>query len=295
MAANVNLIDTNQKIPAFIALTRLDKPIGIFLLMWPMLWAFWFAAGGFPDPVTLIIFIIGTVLTRSAGCAINDFADRKLDGQVTRTRHRPLATGALSASEALIATAVLMLMAFCLVLLTNVLTVALSFVALLFALLYPFSKRYTHFPQVVLGIAFACAVPMAFAAQTNSLPLGAWLLFFAAVIWAIAYDTLYAIVDREDDVKIGIKSTAIFFGHHDLLAVALSQTTMILLLAYVGQLYERGVIFYSGLCIAAALALHQLWICRHREPGRCFSAFLGNNWLGLCVFVALAADYLINP
>lgn len=295
LSANVNFSDTGQKIPAFVALTRLNKPIGILLLMWPMLWAFWFAAGGLPDLAPLIIFILGTVLTRSAGCAINDFADRKVDGHVARTRNRPLATGALTSKEALAATAVLMVAAFCLVLLTNELTVGLSFVALLFALFYPFSKRYTHFPQVVLGMAFACAVPMAFAAQTNTLPPGAWLLFVATVFWAIAYDTLYAIVDRDDDKNIGVKSTAIFFGRYELMAVALSQSTMILLLAYVGRLYDRGVVFYIGLLVALLLTAYQLWISRHREPDKCFSAFLNNNWLGLSVFIALVADYLITP
>lgn len=237
----------------------------------------------------------GTALTRSAGCAINDYADRDFDGRVARTRTRPLATGALQAKDALITTAVLMLLAFFLVLMTNPLTIKLSFVALLLAVIYPFTKRHTHFPQVVLGAAFACAVPMAFTAQTNHLPAAAWILFTAAVIWAMAYDTLYAMADRADDLKIGIKSTAILFARYDLLMVGLFQLIMLGLLVYVGILYERGLLFYLGLVSAAGFAIYQLWLSRERDPALCLKAFLNNNWLGMNIFIALVVDYLIKP
>lgn len=284
-----------EKFPHFIALTRLDRPIGILLLLWPMLWALWFAAEGIPDLDVLIVFIIGTVLTRSAGCAINDYADRHIDGHVARTRARPLVSGALLGREALAAAAVLMLLAFLLVLTMNSLTIALSFVALALAALYPFSKRITHFPQLVLGAAFGFAVPMAFAAQSDSLPPLAWLLYMTALLWALAYDTLYAMADREDDMKIGVKSTAILFGRADILVVGLVQLLVIGLLAFIGQAAGRGLPYAIGLAVAAALAARQLWQVRRREPARCFAAFLDNSRLGLAVFLGLAVDYAVNP
>ena len=289
----MNSFDIREKLPAFVALTRLNRPIGIYLLMWPMLWAFWFAAEGVPHVPTLLVFILGTVLTRSAGCAINDYADRDFDAHVQRTKTRPLTTGALSPKEALQITAILMGVAFMLVLTTNSLTIKLSLVAVLLAIIYPFTKRYTHFPQVVLGAAFACAVPMAFAAQVNALPATAWWLFAATVIWATAYDTLYAMTDRTDDLKIGIKSTAILFGKFDLAAVALLQSIVVLLLAYTGIMHDRGVIYFAGLAGACGFIIYQLWICRHRNPALCFKAFLNNNWLGMCVFTALFIDYQV--
>lgn len=263
--------------------------------MWPMLWAFWFASDGQPHWPTLLIFIIGTILTRSAGCAINDYADRDLDEFVDRTNNRPLATGALQANDALVATAVLMGVAFLLVLLTNTLTIALSFIAVVLAVIYPFCKRYTHYPQVVLGAAFACAIPMAFAAQTNTVPAIAWWLFLAATVWTVAYDTLYAMTDRADDLAIGIKSTAIAWGRYDLLIVAILQITFLGLLAFIGIQQQRGAVFAAGLLTAAGLAIYQLWICRQREPARCLQAFLNNNWLGMSIFFALFVDYLVYP
>jgi len=260
-----------------------------------MLWAFWFAAEGLPHLPTLLIFLVGTVLTRSAGCAINDYADRDFDGRVERTRNRPLATGALTPSEAIGLTVLLMALAFMLVLLTNTLTIKLSIIAVVLAIVYPFSKRYTHFPQAVLGAAFACAVPMAFAAQTNTLPSSAWWLFTGAIIWAMAYDTLYAMADRTDDLKIGIKSTAILFGRFDLFFVALLQTIVLAILAYMGLVHQRGFIFFTGLFIATGFAVYQLWISRKREPGACLAAFLNNNWLGMSVFIALLLDYQVRP
>lgn len=284
-----------QKLPDYIALTRLNRPIGIWLLMWPMLWSLWFAAEGVPRPDVLIIFVLGTILTRSAGCAINDFADRDFDAHVQRTRQRPLATGALSAREALGAAGVLMILAFLLVLLTNPLTIALSFVALLLAVVYPFTKRVTHWPQAFLGAAFAFAIPMAFAAQTNALPAAAWWLFFDALIWAMAYDTLYAMADREDDLRIGIRSTAILFGRYDILATAVLHLVTIALLAWIGQVYARHWIFTAGLLIATVLAARQWWQVRDRDRQACFDAFLANNTLGMVIFIALVLDYLVYP
>ena len=284
-----------RKLPHFVALTRLDRPIGVLLLLWPTLWALWFAADGVPRADVLAIFVLGTVLTRSAGCAINDFADRRIDGEVARTRDRPLATGALSAREALGAAAVLMALAFALVLLTNRLTVQLSFVALALATLYPFSKRVTHFPQVVLGAAYGFAIPMAFAAQTGSVPPVAWALYLATLLWAVAYDTFYAMTDRDDDRRIGVKSTAVLLGRADLAVVGALQLVVLLLLWRIGVHEGRGALYAGGLLVALALAARQLWIAREREPARCFEAFLDNNRLGLVVFVALAADYALTP
>lgn len=290
----MNNIAFGQKLPALVALTRLDRPIGIYLLLWPMLWALWFAANGIPDLSILVIFILGTILTRSAGCAINDYTDRHFDAHVERTRNRPLATGALLPKDALLTSAVLMGLAFLLVLLTNPLTIKLSFIAVALAILYPLTKRYTHLPQVVLGAAFGMAVPMAFAAQSNALPASAWWLLAAAIVWATAYDTLYAMADREDDLKIGIKSSAILFGRFDLLAVALLQSAVLVILALVGWQDERGVIFFAGLLGAVGFVVHQLRTASTRQPQHCIQAFLNNHWLGMCVFAGLAADYLIT-
>ena len=280
-----------EKLPHLLALTRLNRPIGILLLLWPMLWALWFAAAGVPDIDVLLIFVTGVVLTRSAGCAINDYADRDFDAHVSRTATRPLATGVLSASDALKTAAALMLLAFLLVLMTNALTIALSFAALLLAASYPFAKRVTDFPQVVLGLAFAFAVPMAYTAQTGAIDGIGWTLFLAAVLWAVAYDTLYAMTDREDDLKIGIRSTAIRFGRYDLTLVAIAHAATLLLLAFAGVATDRGAIFHIGLLVAGGFAIHQLWIARQRDPTACFRAFLNNNWLGLVIFVALVVDF----
>ncbi len=291
----MNNTKLGPKLPHFVALTRLDRPIGIYLLLWPMLWALWFAAEGVPRLNVLFIFILGTILTRSAGCAVNDYADRHFDGHVERTKNRPLATGALSAREALLAAAVLMLIAFVLVLFTNPLTIFLSIVAVILAVIYPFSKRYTHLPQVVLGAAFGFAVPMAFAAQTNTLPAIAWWLYLSAIVWSVAYDTLYAIADRKDDLKIGIKSSAILFGRFDLAMVVLFQMVVIALLVLVGWLAGRGFVYFAGLTASTGFVAYQIWLARDREPARCVQAFLNNNWLGLTVFIALVTDYAINP
>ena len=258
------------------------------------MWALWLAANGVPNFKVLLIFILGTVLTRSAGCAINDYADRHWDGSVNRTENRPLVTGDLTPKDALVTTAVLMLLAFVLVLFTNALTIKLSFVALFLAVLYPYTKRMTSWPQLFLGLAFAWAVPMAFAAQLDSVPATAWIVFAAAVIWALAYDTLYAMVDRDDDLRVGIKSTAILFGRYDLHMIGFAQTTMLCLFMLAGHINGRGWVFFAGLCVAAFLVAKQLHNCRHRDRDACFKAFLDNHQVGLVLFVGLAGDYLLN-
>ncbi len=280
-----------QRLPDFVDLTRLNRPIGTYLVLWPTLWALWFAAGGLPNIKILLIFIAGTVLMRSAGCVINDFADRKVDGHVRRTCKRPLATGKVTAKEALILFTLLALIAFVLTLFTNPLTLMLAPIALLLAASYPFMKRYTHFPQVVLGAAFSWAIPMAFAAQSNSLPPALWLVFFANLVWTVGYDTAYAMEDREDDLKIGVKSTAVFFGRFDRLAIGAFQLLTLLLLILAGMAFERGAIFYLGLIGMAGLFIWQQWLIRHRQRGPCLRAFLNNHYAGMLLFIMLVIDY----
>jgi len=284
-----------EKLPHIVSLTRLDRPIGIYLLLWPTLWALWFAAGGVPDLDNLIIFVLGTILTRSAGCAINDYADRNLDAHVERTRNRPLAAGALTGSEALGVAGVLMIAAFILVLFTNKLTIMMSFVALALAIIYPFTKRVTHWPQAFLGLAFAFAVPMAFAAQINTVPVIGWLIFLAAVIMAIAYDTLYAIADREFDIKMGMKSTAILFGKNELLVVFGLQLIVLALLFVVGMLTDRGIAFNISLLLGIGFIIYQNKISQERDPTQCIKAFLNNHYLGMTIFAGLVLDFIIKP
>ncbi len=273
-------------------LCRLHRPIGIYLLMWPMLWALWLAAEGIPDLRVLAVFLLGTVLMRSAGCAINDFADRRLDGHVARTRERPLAAGTVKPAEAVGVFVVLTLAAFALVLSMNALTVWLSLGGALLAFVYPFSKRYTHLPQVVLGATFGWAVPMAWAAQTGTLSRMTWLLYIAAILWAVIYDTLYAMADREDDLRMGARSTAILFGQHDRLIVGALQVLLLLTLVLIGVNAGLGPYYYIALLLGAALFDHHQWMIRDREPAACFAAFLHNNWFGLVVFAGIALDYL---
>jgi 4-hydroxybenzoate polyprenyltransferase len=273
-------------------LVRADRPIGIYLLLWPALWALWVAAEGIPPWWILLVFVLGTALMRSAGCAINDYADRGFDGQVERTAQRPLATGLISPREAIAVFVVLSLVAFALVMTLNARTIAFSFVAVLLAAAYPFTKRYTHMPQLVLGVAFGWAVPMAFTALQNQTPPVAWVLFAATVVWALIYDTMYAMVDREDDLKVGIKSTAILFGRFDRLTIGLLQILMLFLLWQVGQMAGRGAVYQLSLLVAAGLFLYHQWLIRAREHQACFRAFLHNNYLGMLVFVGLFADYL---
>jgi len=278
----------------FVQLTRMDKPIGIYLLLWPTLWALWIAAEGVPSAKNLVIFLVGVILMRAAGCVINDYADRNFDGHVSRTKARPLASGRVSAREALILFAVLIALSFALVLLTNATTVWLSFGALAVAALYPFMKRYTYYPQVVLGTAFSWGMPMAFTAETGELPAAAWLLLLANVIWTVAYDTYYAMADREDDLKIGVKSTAILFGDADRVIILGLQGLALLCLLLAGARFELGLYFYLGLAVAAACFAWQFHITRGREPQICFRAFLHNHWAGLAIFIGIVLDYALR-
>jgi len=282
----------SSKSTALLQLIRFDKPIGTLLLLWPTLWALWLAAQGVPDFHLLVIFLAGTFLTRSAGCIVNDLADRKLDGAVARTSARPLVTGAVSVREALVFFTVLMLLAFVLVLFTNALTIALSLVAVLLASTYPFMKRYTQLPQLVLGAAFSWGIPMAFAAQRGTLPPALWLLYLGNLLWTVAYDTAYAMVDREDDLKVGIKSSAILFGRYDRLMIGLLQLGCLLCLYLAGRAFGLGQFYLDGLVVAAVLFGYQHYLIREREPDACFRAFLHNNWVGMAIFVGLALDYL---
>jgi 4-hydroxybenzoate polyprenyltransferase len=272
-------------------LIRFDRPIGTLLLLWPTLWALWIAAEGVPDFELLVIFILGTFLTRSAGCIVNDLADRHIDGAVARTRGRPLVTGAVSEQEALMLFFALMLLAFGLVLLTNTLTIQLSVVAVLLASTYPFMKRYTHLPQIVLGLAFSWGIPMAFSAQLNQLPPALWLLFLGNLWWIVAYDTKYAMVDRQDDVLAGVKSTAILFGQFDRLAVAILQLLCLLTLYLAGREFSLGLYFNLSLIVAAAMFGYQQYLIRDRDREACFKGFLHNNWVGLAIFVGIVLHY----
>ncbi len=281
-----------QRLPIYLQLTRLNRPIGTFLLLWPTLWALWLAANGVPDWDLLVIFVLGVFVMRSAGCVINDFADRKVDGQVRRTKARPLATGQVSNREAITLFVVLCLVAFGLVLLTDPFTIKLSFGALALAFCYPFMKRYTHLPQVVLGAAFAWSVPMAFAAQRGELGPEAWLVYTAVVLWTVVYDTFYAMVDRDDDVRIGVKSTAVLFGDQDRAITGLLQIMTLYALVMVGGRFELGIFYYLGLVGAAMLFGYQQWLIRYRERDSCFRAFLNNNWVGFAVFLGIALHFV---
>lgn len=278
----------------YVQLMRLDRPIGILLLLWPTVSALWIAAEGFPDPVVLVVFILGVIIMRSAGCAINDFADRDIDGMVWRTQSRPLATGQLQSKDAVILFLVLAIIAFFLVSLLNTMTIWMSLVGVLLAASYPFMKRYTHLPQVYLGIAFGWAIPMAFAAQTETVPVIAWLLFLANIIWTTVYDTFYAMADRDDDLLAGIKSTAVLFGEDDLKILGVLQISYLLVMALIGQQLEMSWIFYLGLVAAAGLFGYQQYLSRERDAKACLRAFLNNNWLGACLFVAIVLHYSLK-
>ena len=274
-------------------LTRLNRPIGILLLLWPVLWALWIAAGGVPDLKLLGIFVAGTVLTRSAGCVINDFADRDFDPHVRRTRDRPLAARRVSPYEALALFAVLMLAALVLVLQLDGLTIRLSLVAAGLAISYPFVKRFFPAPQLYLGIAFGWGVPMAFAATTGGIPKVGWLVFLVTVLWAGIYDTLYAMVDRDDDLLIGIRSTAILFGDMDRVAIGIMQLVMVWGLVLVGQNLDFSLTYYAGVVAAALLFGWQQWLARDRSRDQCFRAFLNNNYVGLALFLGIAGEYAL--
>ena len=279
----------------FVQLMRLEKPIGIYLLLWPTLWALWVASKGVPDLKWLLIFVLGTLFMRAAGCVINDYADRHFDGHVARTRGRPLADGRVTPREALILFAVLVALSFVLVLFTNLTTILLSFGGLALAACYPFMKRYTYYPQVVLGAAFSWGMPMAFSAVTGELPPPeAWLLYIANLLWTVAYDTYYAMTDREDDLKIGVKSTAILFGEADRLIILTLQGLALLCLAMAGARFSLGIWFLLGLLGAAACFAWEFWSTRGREPQACFAAFLHNHWAGLAILLGIIVDYALR-
>ena len=281
-----------QKLQAYAQLMRIDKPIGSLLLLWPTLWALWLAAKGFPDINILIVFTLGVFIMRSAGCVINDFADRKVDGFVERTQHRPLPSGRATSREAIGLFLILALSAFLLVLSQNGLTIQLSVIGLLLAFSYPFMKRFTNLPQLVLGLAFGWAIPMAYAAQANQVDNIVWILFAVNVLWTIAYDTMYAMVDRDDDLKIGIKSTAILFGKHDKLIIALLQLSSLILLLWLGFIEQLSAYYYIGLLVALVLFIKQQIAIKHRDKKSCFKAFLDNNQVGFVIFIALLLGYL---
>ena len=287
----MNLLD---RLKQYALLIRLDKPIGTYLLLWPTLWALWIAAEGWPDNLVLFVFVCGVFLMRSAGCAINDFADRDIDPLVERTKNRPLASGRISSKEALAVFAVLCLSAFSLVLLMNQLTIYMSIVGVLLAASYPFMKRYHYMPQVHLGAAFGWAAPMAFTAQANEITQVTWLIFMATILWATAYDTMYAMADRKDDLKIGVKSTAILFGDADKLIIGLLQALLLLDLILIGSVSNMGLYYYLGLAIASVFSVYQQYLIKDRIPLKCFHAFLNNNWFGMCVFIGIFVDYWVK-
>ena len=278
----------------FIQLTRMDKPIGIYLLLWPTLWALWVAAKGVPSLSNLLIFVLGVILTRAGGCVINDFADRKVDGHVKRTEQRPLVSGKISSKEALVFFALLMGVSFLLVLCTNTPTILLSFGGLALAATYPFMKRYTYYPQVVLGAAFSWGMPMAFTAETGSVPAAAWLLYIANLLWTVGYDTYYAMTDREDDLKVGVKSTAILFGEADRVIILTLQCLALGCLLLAGSHFELGGWFHLGLLAAAACFVWEFSYTRNRDPQRCFKAFLHNHWAGLAIFIGIVLNYALK-
>jgi 4-hydroxybenzoate polyprenyltransferase len=291
-ALTMNIDRFDDRFREYALLMRLHRPIGIYLLLWPTLWALWLAGNGQPPASIVLVFVIGVVLMRSAGCVMNDIVDRDFDPHVARTRDRPLAAGRVSLGEAAGVAATLVLLAFALVLTQNALTIQLAFIGLALAASYPFMKRLHSLPQVHLGAAFGWAIPMAYAAVSNELPLIAWLLFLANVLWSVIYDTEYAMVDREDDLKIGVKSTAILFGKRDKQIIGYLQVALLALLVGIGLLSGRGGVYYLGLLAAGWLALYQQYLIRDRASEACFKAFLNNNAFGLVIFCGLLVDFL---
>jgi 4-hydroxybenzoate polyprenyltransferase len=283
-----------DRIRQYWLLARFDRPIGILILLWPALWALWVAGDGKPDLRVLIVICLGVVLMRAAGCVINDYADRDFDPHVERTRQRPIAAGKVKPKEALMVFVVLCLCAFGLVLLLNVYTIMLSFIAAFLAASYPFMKRYTQLPQAYLGIAFGWAVPMSFSAQLDSIPAVAWVMYLAVVLWALVYDTMYAMVDKDDDLKIGVKSTAILFGAYDRQIMAILQLIILALLIAIGLIQQLSWPYYGGLLVAAGLFAYQQKLIFHRDKTLCFKAFLNNNWFGMTVFAGLAMAYWLR-
>ena len=281
-----------RRAPDFWQLMRMHRPIGIYLLLWPTLWCLWIAAQGAPDLKLLVIFVLGTILMRAAGCCINDYADRSFDGHVKRTRERPLASGRIAPREALLTCMVLCVLSFVLVLFTNRLTLLMSVGGLALALVYPFMKRHTHLAQTVLGAAFSWGGMMAFTAQTGTLPVQAWLLYVANVLWTVVYDTEYAMVDRDDDIKLGLKSTAILFADADRVIIGMLQALFLLTMSLSAQHFALGWVFQLGLVVAAGMFVYQQQLIRTRERDGCFKAFLQNHQLGLVIFAATALDLM---
>jgi 4-hydroxybenzoate polyprenyltransferase len=287
-------MNLTERLHLYIQLTRLHRPIGILLLLWPTLWGVWIAGNGHPAWHIVLIFVAGTTLMRSAGCVINDYADRHIDKHVKRTRERPITSGRIEPGEALWLAAALSLVSFLLILPLNDLTLLLSVPAVLLAASYPFTKRFFAIPQAYLGIAFGFGIPMAFAAQLDSVPQVAWLLLLANIFWAVAYDTEYAMVDRDDDMHLDIHSSALFFGKYDVVAVMACYAVTLALLALAGQMAGLGWLYYLGLLAAGGIALHHYNLIKHRQREACFAAFLHNNWLGAAVFAGVVLDYLIR-
>ncbi len=279
-----------SRLTPYLQLMRLNRPIGSTLLLWPTLWAVWLAADGKPDGMIVLIFIVGTIVMRSAGCVINDWADRHIDHKVSRTKMRPLSTGKLNSKQAFILFFALMLLALIVVIPLNWLAIKISFAAAGIAVLYPFTKRFTHFPQGFLGIAFSMGIPIAYAAIVGNIPNQAWVLFAANFFWIVAYDTQYAMSDRPDDIKAGIRSTAILFGQYDHLIVGLLQLLFIAIMALVGMLNQLGFIYYAGLIMACGFLIYQQWLCKDRIPAGCLKAFLNNNWVGGVIYFAMLID-----
>ncbi len=291
----IDMKTLRERLDLYERLMRLDKPIGILLLLWPTYWALWFSALGRPNWIVVWIFTLGTVLMRSAGCVVNDLADRNFDPHVERTKARPIAAGKVSTKEALLLAAVLALCAFILILpLRSWFIIGLSVAALFLAITYPFTKRFFAVPQAYLGVAFGFGIPMAYAAHLDMIPMVAWWLLLANVFWAMAYDTEYAMVDRADDLRIGIKTSAITFGRFDVAAVMLCYTITFALIAYVGWQLHLGTFFYAGLAVAVALAGYHFTLIRERDPAKCFKAFLHNNWIGASIFAGIAFDFLLG-
>jgi len=281
-----------DRLQQYAILTRLDKPIGALLLLWPTLWALWIASEGHPSVHLVCVFVLGVFLTRSAGCVMNDYADRDIDLHVDRTSTRPLTTGTVTNREAFYVIVFLLTVAFLLVLTTNRFTVLLSFVAIPLAGFYPYMKRITYIPQFFMGLAFSWGIPMAFAAQTNSLPRIVWLLYIANILWAMVYDTIYAMVDREHDIKIGVKSAAILFDDSDRQIIGIMQVMMLTVLVIIGKQLGLSPIYYAALAVASGLVVYHQYLIRDRNPERCFQAFMHNNWLGTVVFAGIVLHYL---
>lgn len=276
----------------YLRLIRFDRPVGSLLLLWPTLWALFIAGNGQPSMANVVIFTLGVFVMRSAGCAINDFADRHYDGHVERTQARPLAAGRLSEANVLATFAALLIIGLVLVLQTNTLTLMMALIAVVLASAYPYAKRHTHLAQIVLGAAFSWSIPMAFTAESQSLPANLWLIYLTNLMWVVVYDTFYAMVDREDDLKIGVKSTAILFADMDKAFTGLLQGLTVLGLLMMGNKFELGAFYYLGVACAAGLFVYQQWLIRHRDRAACFKAFVNNQWVGFAVFIGLAVDYL---